>query len=439
MARALCLLILSASLAQAGVVETLDGRSFVGQIRLAADGSLVVTSSNDPPQNIVLSNLLRADFLAPTNSVSRRGAARVNSPVADEDKGALPPPWQNRDVGELETRGNAAHYRGTFAVAAGHRTQHGPEDGFHFVFQSFQGDGEIIARVASIEPRDQKNRQPHAGLLMRADLAPESMNVLMSLSGGLGTYFRQWGKAIDRPAQDRRPDLKPPYWVRLVRLGNRFAGYQSTDGHSWRLLAEAKSEMPDRIFAGLALVNARPGEVARATFDHVTLGATVVPGRFMPRIVLRDGTMIADPFTAMDETAVTLSKGHGGRTVLTANVARLLFQAAPDATALAPGRTGVLMSNGDFIEGEFRGLAESRVRISSVLFGQRTYDLRNKVAAVALRDLTPLNPAFEVRTQEGSEWRARAIAVEADSLRLEEPLVGTWRIAARELADIQRR
>src|SRR6185295_19485274 len=122
------------------------------------------------------------------------------------------------------------HYHGTFTVAGGHRERHGLEDGFHFVYQSFRGNGEIIARVASIEPRDQKERQARAGVLMRASLEAESVSVLMSVSGGLGTYFRKWGKATESPAQDRRTAFNPPYWVKLVREGSRFAGYQSTDG-----------------------------------------------------------------------------------------------------------------------------------------------------------------------------------------------------------------
>jgi hypothetical protein len=434
---ALLLLCMTVALASAGFVQTTDGRRLEGKVRLQSDGTLLVTRSNAPPERVLLSNLLRADFTVATNRPPQSGNTRLKPSLLDEDKGALPPPWRSLDIGETESPGSSLHSSGTFSVAGGHRARHGREDGFHFVYQPFKGDGEIIARVASIEPRDEKVRQVRAGVLMRSSLEPASESVFMSVSGGLGTYFRQWGRNTTRAVQDRRPDLKPPYWIKLVRDGNHFTGYQSTDGRSWRLLATATAEMPRMIFVGLALVNARKGsELASATLDHVSLAAATLPGRFTPQVVLRDGTVIADAFSAASDSAVSFSRDKQGLLVLTRNVARLVFQ--PLGEAVEPGRTGLLLRSGDFIDGEFRGLSEGRVKVSSVLFGQKSYELKNKVAAVVLRDVMPEPAAFEVRTLEGSLWRSQSLAVEQDAVRVEAPLAGAWRIAASELIEVRR-
>jgi len=154
--------------------------------------------------------------------------------------------------------------------------------------------------------------------------------------------------------------------------------------------------------------------------------------------VLRDGTVIADHFTTIDELNVTLSKARRGVKFRTADLARLLFQPDFQANALTPGRAGVLMSNGDFIDGDFRGIDAGWVKISSVLLGQRRYELNRKIAAVLLRDVAPRPGSLEVATQDGSLWRTERLAFEKDTLALTTSLLGEWRIPADELLEIRR-
>jgi hypothetical protein len=79
------------------------------------------------------------------------------------------------------------------------------------------------------------------------------------------------------------------------------------------------------------------------------------------------------------------------------------------------------------------------VTISSVLFGQRTYDLNRKVAAVILRDLVPRTAEFEVVTHDGSVWRPQSMKLAGpDSLQLTEPLAGSWIVPTRDLIEIRR-
>jgi hypothetical protein len=432
------LLCFSAGRASAGKVETLDGSSFEGKIQFDPAGGLVVTPRNSPAVPVALSNLFRADFSDPTNHHPVSASPRLALATLDENKGALPQPWRGQDIGPVLKRGTAAHYHGSFSVEAHPRSRKAKGDALFFVYQNWGGDGEIVARVASLDPRDAKEKQARAGLMMRTSLEPESANVSMSLSGGLGSIFRRFSRKGEKVVDDKRPDLKPPYWVKLARENGTIAGYQSTDGQSWKLIASSETDLPERMFIGLA-VTGRRKEPAHATFDHVALHSAVPRSAYTPRIVLRDGTTIADHLTAMDDSGVQFSKEKPGLKVRTANVARLLFQPDFQADSLTRGRTGLLMSNGDFIDGEIRGLEAGRVKISSVLFGQRTYELNRKVAAVVLRDLAPRAAEFEVATHDGSIWRPQTMKLAGgDSLQISEPLAGTWNIPLRDLTEIRR-
>ena len=421
----------------AAVVQTLDGRTIQGHIQFEAGDSLLITPSNEPPARIAFTSLLRADFNEPTNAPPPV-SPRLQPLAMDEERGAMPAPWQNLDIGGMQRPGSAVHYHGTFTVESSRRTSSDGDKGFHFVCQPFRGDGEIVARVASIRPRDEKERQAWAGVMMRASLADEARTLMVAVTGSGGmTFSRRKGREGGAtPAS--RPDLKPPYWVRLRREGKTITSHHSTDGRRWAFLGQTDEELPDRIYFGLAVKSNRRDEPATGEFDHVTVRALEPRGPFAPRVVLKDGSVITDHIRLVDDTAITFSAARKGLTVLTRHVARLQFQPLDDPESIPAGRSGVLMATGDFVDGEFLCVSNNRVRLGSVLFGQRSYELNRKVAAVVLRDVTAQAAAFEVKTLDGSVWRARSISVEADALKLDTAFAGSIRIPQSEVREIAR-
>jgi hypothetical protein len=434
----LALLCLIPASAPGGTVETLDGRKIEGKLHFASAEVLIVTPRNAPPVQVALSDLLRADFIERASPSTVATSPRLAQAAIDENKGSLPLPWRGHDIGSVLKPGAVSHYHGTFSIEAHPRPGKARGDALYFVYHPWTGDGELIARVASLDPRDAKEKQARAGLMMRSALDPAAPNVSMSLSGGLGSLFRRYSRKGEKVIDDPRPDLKPPYWLKLVRENGTIAGFQSTDGKAWKLLASSATDLPERMLVGLS-VTGRRKESARATLDHVALRSVIPRADFAPRVVLRDGTTIADHLVTIDEAALTFSKEKKGLKVRTAHVARVLFQPGFEAASLTPGRTGVLMSNGDFVDGEFRGLENGRVTITSVLFGKRSYDVNRKIAAVVLRDVTPVPADFELATSDGSLWHPRQLRLgDGDSLHFVEPLAGAWRIAIGDLAELRR-
>lgn len=422
------------SSANAGTVQTVDGSLLNGSIQFESPDALLVTPSNAPPVRVALSNLLRADFTNPTNAPPPL-SPRLKPLAMDEEHGALPEPWQNLDIGQLESRGSAVHYRGRFTVESS-RAARESEEGFHFVCQPFQGDGEIIARVASITPRDQRDLQAKAGVVIRASLDADARTLMMTVSGGGGAYFRRGKIQGASTTDDRRPDLKPPYWVKLRREGNVISGFHSTDGRRWVTLDKTDAGLSDRFYVGLAATSRRRGSPATAEFDHVIARPLETRATFTPRIVLRDGTIIADHFRTVDDTVVTMSPAKKDLRLLTRHVARLQFRPVDATEELPAGRAGVLLSNGDFVDGEFQCVTNGKVLIGSVLFGRRSLEIGRRVAAVVLRE-APASPAtFEARTFDGSVWRAKSTHVEADGLVMDTALLGQRRIPAADLKEL---
>jgi hypothetical protein len=178
----------------------------------------------------------------------------------------------------------------TYSLTAAGSGFQNTADQFHYAYQLLNGDGEIVARLASETALDYFTE---AGLLIRDNLSPGSPTAFMGEYGVGGDHNSPVFKA--RPGQNaplmifdtQTGTQAPPVWLRLVRSGNSFTGYWAHDNGDgthgpWQQLDMETVPMGATVFVGLAVASNRTFEVATATFDHVsvtTSGSPPVPAR----------------------------------------------------------------------------------------------------------------------------------------------------------------
>jgi hypothetical protein len=163
---------------------------------------------------------------------------------------------------------------------------------------------------------------------------------------------------------------------------------------------------------------------------------------FTPQVELQSGSTQVGYIEAMDDTAIYLEGRHGREPVSRGAVANIRFQPLPSrpGPALNEGRPGVLLTSGEFIEGECRGVSAGRVVISSVPLGLVRYDVNNEVVAVVFRkrSLSAAHP-YEMKMVNGSVWRALDVAFDSMGVVFREPMLGLRRIPLHEVAEFRRR
>jgi hypothetical protein len=188
----------------------------------------------------------------------------------------------SQDIGAVGSPGSASFDPGTsaYAINASGSDIWDVSDSFRYTYKPLSGDGEIVARVVSINNPDYWTK---AGVMIRADTTPGSPNAFMLETGpGHDEPVFQWrtnpgGFTSD---SDNHPggDVGngPPIWLRLKRIGNTFYGYWAADvnngqGHGpWQNLGGTQTvNMGTNVLVGLALTAHNNGAVANATFDHV--------------------------------------------------------------------------------------------------------------------------------------------------------------------------
>ncbi len=199
---------------------------------------------------------------------AREGSNPPELVIEDSGGGGLPSPWQNGDVGSPSAAGNASYSNGTFTIEGDGSDIWGTSDQFHYVYQSLSGDGEIEARVASLE---NTNAWAKAGVMIRESLTGGSTHAMMVVTVGNGTAFQRRTSTGGSSSHTAGSSVTAPYWVRLVRSGNSFTGYESSSGSSWNEVGSATVSMGSNVYVGLAITSHSGGVLATTEIDNVTV------------------------------------------------------------------------------------------------------------------------------------------------------------------------
>jgi len=180
----------------------------------------------------------------------------------------LPLSWLDQDVGAVGVFGSAGYTNGTFTVAgAGNGTMITTADGFHFAYQPLTGDCTIIARVVSV----QGSSAAQIGVMMREALNSGANHVFVFDYVPSVLATERTGTASSSAYQSVG-SATPPNWLKLVRSGNVFTMYGSSNGTTWTQLGPSQTvTMAPGVYVGLAVSNRNTSSLATATFDNVSL------------------------------------------------------------------------------------------------------------------------------------------------------------------------
>lgn len=230
------------------------------------------------------------------------------------------------------------------------------------------------------------------------------------------------------------------------------ATVQTLDGKTYE--GEAKLEQAGQISV-IPADGARPLKFKLTEVLQATFGANTPKPKPKPRenpktsavafvtlkegVTLRSGTTIAGAqIEKADDGTVFFNKAGRRETVSLVNVARIIFRELnPELIAKLPEkRFGVLLVEGDFVEGEFRGMSRGRIQLSSVLFGLANFDIRDKAVALVLGDVEAPPAQMLVRTQDGSTYVAASITPDKDLLVIEDVLGAKFSINRWDVAEI---
>ena len=198
-------------------------------------------------------------FLAPAGALK----GQSNNP-------ALPAGWSDADIGSPGQAGWASYVNGLWTVAGGGSDIWNAADQFNFASTSYGSDGSITAQVTSLQNSDPVSGWSKAGLMFRNDSTAGSVNVSIVASAGNGVSFQWRSTAGGQCSATIVGGVTAPVWLKLVRSGQNFAGYYSSDGTNWLQVASQTVAMSGTVLAGLAVTAHNNSALNTATFTNVS-------------------------------------------------------------------------------------------------------------------------------------------------------------------------
>lgn len=208
--------------------------------------------------------------------------AAIEIPPASPDGGA---PAVDAAVGQ-SVMAMAGQDRGVFAVEGAGKgvRQSQSEDELALVYQTIDGDAEIMARLTSFESCMEGNAK--AGVTFRQALTPDARNVTAAATFGMGLTVYVRPEPGERARQDFNLGGAPlPRWIRIVRKGATFTSGFSPDGMTWTETVTQAPSLPKSLKVGLFVSSGEKkdgrSEVCRAFFDTVRLRTTFLPAPWM--------------------------------------------------------------------------------------------------------------------------------------------------------------
>ena len=182
------------------------------------------------------------------------------------------------EIGNTSENGNSSFSNGLWTVEGSGNGLNERSISYHYAYTQLSGDGEMIARVQSIENTDP---DADAAIVIRSSLSdPQATMAAISARPQQGTQFSaRVFDAADGNGTQTFPlsNLSAgPVWLKLERRGNRVVGYTGPDGVTWTPMQHVIIEnWPEDVYIGLAATSHNNSELATAVFSNVQI--TAVP------------------------------------------------------------------------------------------------------------------------------------------------------------------
>ncbi len=314
--------------------------------------AITVTGSNQPPSVAPISDAIvpvsgsvavpfsvaDAESEARTVTVTAASSNTTLLPQTGLAVSAAPAAWTSGDIGAVGAAGSLTQDHGTFLVGgAGADIGAATGDEFRWVRQDFSGDGEIIARVASV---DFTSQDAKAGVMMRDSTTATSPYALVAVMPGTGVSFQYRAtESTVAVVKATTVGVAAPCWVRLVRAGGNFTAFfaSDTDGirGAWQAIGAAQAiTFPAATNAiGLAVTSKVDATVCTSVFDH--LGGSVKLGG--------ERTITVTPTPGASGTAVVTLTANDGAATSTRTFNVIVDGAAPSTSIWNSTTTGSLL------------------------------------------------------------------------------------------------
>ena len=195
-------------------------------------------------------------------------AARIETISASSIVNAVVPtvqiPWVNASIGDVGQLGDASGSSSSMTIAGAGSGVGGTADALDYVYQSLNGNGTIVAHLDTTQTADDQ-----AGVMIREALGAGAKEAAVVLKYKGASFIHRNKTGGLSAAKSNKKDAD---WVKLVRKGNTFTAYDSTDGMHWHKVGSSKLKMNADVEIGLAVASGTKAAMNSSVFSDIAIG-----------------------------------------------------------------------------------------------------------------------------------------------------------------------
>ncbi|MGF7080824.1 discoidin domain-containing protein [Mucilaginibacter sp. UYCu711] len=181
--------------------------------------------------------------------------------------GPLPTRWTTQDIGDVGMSGSACYKNDVFTLYGGGQSSSNIFDALHFAYKTFVGNGEITARVVTLD----QSSGASSGIMIRESIAPGAKYAFIGLTKE-GCTFQYRLKNASSPITTGSPaKIKAPCWVKLLKVKSLYTAYISSNGVDWipfKQSIDLNFGATSPVYVGLSISSNNNTTLAVATIDN---------------------------------------------------------------------------------------------------------------------------------------------------------------------------
>jgi hypothetical protein len=255
---------------------------------------------------------------------------------------------------------------------------------------------------------DAQTPDTEAGVMLRDTLdagSPLFLLGAMTLGNGLFGMRAEAGKQLQQGATP----IDIPGWLRLTRYGTTIFASTSTDGNDWDVVWQNNLKTSATPWIGLFASSHKDKVLGNAVIDDVSFTPAPSSAQILPcGVLLQSGTFFAGTFNSLEfdpakpDASGSFNLNGKGVAIAPSKIAAVILLPTPRSQIAEMGsHIGLLMKNGDFMDGPPRAIGGTSVRVSSIALGITTYS-QCEVRACFLHPLVAPTAKYEVRLRDAS-------------------------------------
>ncbi|MDB6136624.1 MAG: hypothetical protein JWM59_4867 [Verrucomicrobiales bacterium] len=214
--------------------------------------------------------ILRATASDGARSGSADLTVTVGAVRTAQDVGSTTVPGSWTEIDAVEGSGQGGKI--TLSGAGSGISASGTSDGFYFLAAPVSGSFDVQCRLTALD-NPANSGSCRAGIMVRASTAANAPYAMSLFKSDLNHAFQARLTAGTNPYDSTGgTPVSLPGWLRLVRTGNTFSAYQSTDGSTWtqRGSTQTIAGMGNSPLLGFAVTSAAEAMPSTASFEGYT-------------------------------------------------------------------------------------------------------------------------------------------------------------------------